>query len=548
MITERALAGRFRLPWMLCFLSTAVISALGQKAEMPANPGGSAAVLQGDGTVVSHHVVTLSDGKRVSYTARAGFLPLRRDDAQSNGEVLGEMFFVAYTVDRATEPLRPITFVWGGGPGGPSTLSSAGPKRLKPAKNDATASPRYEVADNPDTWLEMTDLVLIDEIGTGYSRVTKPEYAPLFFNEEGDAEAFTEFIRIYMRRYDTRDAPIFLLGESYGSIRGALVSAIANRRGIPVRGVILSANAILLDLENTDLYPPLLLPSFTAAALYHKKLPAELMQDRDKTLREAEAWAQRDYAAALARGSSMSAEERKLVVAQFARYTGLKPDVIEKNNLRVTAEVFGNELLRDEGKIIGHYDSRIAETAPPRAFDPTTDPSLMARADAMPRLMERLYFSHELGVNANLLGSKADSLYLGPFGGAWPPPRPGNVYPRTAVNTKEWMAMRWDANNGFSSYGIPILKMFVDAIESNKKLNVLIAGGRYDLVTPYMAATYLKNRLTPEASQRFTVVTYDRGHMGRSAEYRQEAQMFYEQVLAKPLPPERETPWSRENQ
>jgi len=508
----------------------------------PQSPG---AVLQGDGTVVSHHAVTLANGRRISYTARAGFLPLRRDDAGSNGELLGEMFFVAYTVDTPPRaPSRPLTFVWDGGPGGSASLSEEGPRRLNsstsifddaPEKNTKTAPLPSQVVENPDTWLDITDLVLIDEMGTGYSRLAKPEYGKLFFSEQADAESFTEFIRIYLRRYDTRDAPIFLKGESYGSIRGVLVSAAAERRGIPIRGMTITALALLDSVMRTDLGPAILFPAFTAAALYHKKLPANLLVDRDKTLHEAESWASGPYTSALVRGNSLSPEDRRTVVQQYARYSGLSPEVIEKYNLRVATEEFANELLRSEGKILGHYDSRISKVSPPIPFNPTTDPSLHLRGNAMPSLLERIYLARELGVNADLFGSKVDGTYLGPFGGAWPPTTSG-AWPQSAIATSEWMAVRWgDGNN--ESYPESVLEAFVKNMDTNRNLYVLFAGGRYDMVTPYSGMDYVSSHVKPDARDRVRVLATESGHDVPNDQLHQAAREFYQEVLAKPVLP-----------
>lgn len=497
------------------------------------------AQLQGDGTVVSRHSVRLASGKRLSYTARAGFIPLRRDDAGSGGELLGELFFVAYTEEAPAGAARPITFFWGGGPGGSASLSGRGPRRLKDLKDYRSPPPPFEVVDNPETWLEFTDMVLIDTMGTGYSRLARPEFGSYFYSPDGDAEAATEFIRIFMRRYDVTDAPIFLSGGSYGSVRAALVSDVAERRGIPIRGAVLNALAVFYDEDSSDRRHVMMLPAYTAAAFFHKRLAPDLLEDRDAALREAEAWAQGPYAAALARGSAMTREERDRAIEGYARYTGLSPKVVGENNLRVSKEVFGNELLRDEGRIVGHYDTRVTAESAPRPFDPTTDPSLNARGAAMPRLMERLYFSRELGVNADLLGSKVDGVYLGPFGGAWPPPV-GGVYPASAQKTFEWMAMRWSENR---EAGPAPSDALLDAIDANPYFSVLIAGGRYDLATPYFAGEYLKSRLKHDQRGQIKLWTDDAGHSLRHDVFRDVAKSFYEGVLAETPPRGRDGDW-----
>jgi carboxypeptidase C (cathepsin A) len=487
----------------------------------PQSPG---AVLQGDGTVLSRHTVRLADGRQLSYTARVGFLPLRRDDAGSNGELLGEMFFVAYTADtQQGEPVRPLTFVWGGGPGGAASLSGMGPRELKGTNDYENPPPPYEMVDNPDTWLDITDLVLIDEMGTGYSRMAKPEYRDLYFSRDADAESFTEFMRIYLRRYDTTNAPIFLRGGSYGSIRSALVSAVAERRGIPISGMTLSALAILDPGEGSISR----FPAFTVAAMHHGKLAPELLAEPERTLREAEAFASGPYATALGRGSAMPAEERQTIIQQYARYTGLTPELIERDNLRISTNTFGNELLRSEGRIVGHYDSRITEVSAPREFNPTTDPSLNARGNAMPRLQERIYLSRELGANADLLGPRVDGVYLGPFGGTWPPVR-ADVFPRSVAQSAEWMAMRW--TGGITEGGI--MQTFAGTMESNDRLHVLMVTGKYDLVTPYFGMEAIRAAVRSDARDRIRIVATESGHSVPDEQVHEAARAFYRDVLA----------------
>ena len=156
--------------------------------------------------VVRHHQIAVG-GRTLAYTTRAGRLPIRDNDA---GDVHAQMFFVSYTVDRTDSAARrPITFAWNGGPGSNAALVHLigfGPKRIAPPPG-ASDDTRWIVQDNPGTWLQFTDLVFIDPVGTGYSRVTKPEYMPEFYQTRGDAESIAEFIRVYRLRYDTSDAP-----------------------------------------------------------------------------------------------------------------------------------------------------------------------------------------------------------------------------------------------------------------------------------------------------------------------------------------------------
>ena len=182
----------------------------------------AAARAQEEPIVTTHHTVTIG-AQTLRYTARAGRIPIRDNEA---GDVHGQMFFASYTLDRTpTDPPRPLTFVWNGGPGSNAALVHLigfGPKRIAPPPGakpgDGT---RWIVEPNPGSWLETTDLVFVDPIGTGYSRPTRAEYGAEFYQTRGDAESVAEFIRVYRTRFDAFDAPLFLAGESYGVTRAA---------------------------------------------------------------------------------------------------------------------------------------------------------------------------------------------------------------------------------------------------------------------------------------------------------------------------------------
>ena len=471
-------------------------------------------MLQGDGTVVSRHVVTLRNGQKLRYTARAGFLPLRRDDAAGNGDVLANMFFVAYTVETPGNEPRPVTFHWGGGPGSSSALGAAGPRRARGGV----------IEDNPETWLDMTDIVMIDEIGTGYSRMTSADHAHLFFNPDGDAKSFVEAMRIYLRRYQTTTAPIFLHGSSYGSVRGVLVAEAAARRRIPVRGMVLGAAFYDSGDTVSDLSAISLVPSYTAAALFHGKLAPDLMADPDKTLMLAEQWAFGPYASALQKGNSLTVAERQAIAAEYARFSGIALNVVEANNLRVPSAVFSNMLLRDEGKIIGAYDTRVAVVSEPKAFDPTSDPGIKVGINANPGAMERLYFARELGVNADLLGPAVDSTYLGAMGGGWPGVKI-HTLPQSAAQTSEWMSMRW------SAFGNPVpadlLSRLHANLRENRDLSVLLINGKYDIVTPYAQSIYAKNRAPDDLAPQVSVEKVDSGHGMSLESIRDMVRAFY---------------------
>src|SRR5215472_17897536 len=205
-----------------------------------------------DQIVTTRHQITVS-GRPLKYTARAGRLPILNNET---GEVHGKLFFTAYTLDAAVPAKpRPLTFLWNGGPGSSSSLVHLlgfGPRRLQP---DGTA------VGNQGTWLDQTDLVFVDPIGTGYSRPTKAEYGPEFYQTRGDAESVAEFIRVYRNRFEVWDAPLFLAGESYGVIRAAGVVDLLQRRGIGVSGIVLMGLQLPIGQLSNDQRTVLSLPN-----------------------------------------------------------------------------------------------------------------------------------------------------------------------------------------------------------------------------------------------------------------------------------------------
>ena len=202
------------------------------------------------------------------------------------------MFFVSYTLDPGTSPRRrPLTFLWNGGPGSSSSLVHLlgfGPRRVRTG-----ASP----VDNQGTWLDFTDLVFVDPIGTGYSRPTKAEYGPEFYQTQGDAESVAEFIRVFRNRFEAWDSPVFLAGESYGVTRAAGVAAALERRGISVSGVVLIGLALPLGQLSAELRTALMLPTYTATAHMNHKLPEDLQRDLQAALEASRTWATHDYGA-----------------------------------------------------------------------------------------------------------------------------------------------------------------------------------------------------------------------------------------------------------
>src|SRR5678815_685858 len=308
--------------------------------------------------VVTKHSITVG-GQTINYTATAGMMPIKNRE----GEVEARMFFTSYVVDG---PKRPLTFSFNGGPGSASVwlhMGAIGPKRVKMNADGTMPAPPYQLVDNEGTWLTKSDLVFIDPVGTGYSRAARPELGTRFFGLQGDIESVGEFIRMYLTRYERWTLPLFLAGESYGTTRASSLAGYLIQRGIAFNGIILISTimnfATTSFAAGNDLPYALYLPSYTATAWYHKKLPPDLQSKPvARVVEEAEAFASGDYMLALEKGSRLTAQERQEAINKLARFTGLDAKFLDYANLRVNLNLFRKELLRSERRSIGRLDSR----------------------------------------------------------------------------------------------------------------------------------------------------------------------------------------------
>ncbi len=265
--------------------------------QVTASPGGSAAAPQRgsqerpplpteEAPVITHHEIR-AGGRTLRYTATAGMMPLKNRE----GETEARIFFMAYTLDDAgNRGRRPLTFSFNGGPGSASVwlhLGAIGPKRVPMNPDGTMPPPPYQLVDNEYTWLNQTDLVFIDPVGTGYSRVVKSE-AQRFFGLNGDIESVGEFIRMYLSRYERWTSPLFLAGESYGTTRASALSGYLIGKGIAFNGIVLIST--IMNFETADFAPGndlpyvMFLPSYAATAWYHKKLSPERSSNGPPTI------------------------------------------------------------------------------------------------------------------------------------------------------------------------------------------------------------------------------------------------------------------------
>jgi carboxypeptidase C (cathepsin A) len=441
--------------------------------------------------VVTHHQATV-DGKLLKYTATTGRLPLKRGD----GKIEAEMFFVAYTLDGQDAARRPLTFAFNGGPGSATIwlhMGALGPKHVVLLPDGFLPPAPYRFADNPSTLLDRSDVVLVDAISTGFSRAANADLAKKFLGVKGDIDAFSEFIRLYLSRYDRWSSPLFLFGESYGTTRAAGIAGNLADRGISFNGITLLSTALsfqtLEDTKSNDQPYILLIPTFTMIAGYHKKLPADLAQDMTKARQESTQWAATEYTQALAKGDGLTAEERQRVIDQMARYTGLSKEVLDQANLRIDVPKFTHYLLLDQKLRVGRLDGRFTGPDPDGLLDtPFFDPS---EAAAVPPFTSAFnnYVRTELGYKTDM---------------------PYQVFPADEnVFETSW---NWgSAANGFPDTATALRQ----AIVKNPYLKVLVMEGFYDLATPFYAADYTIDHLnlSPQYRKNISFATYSAGHM-----------------------------------
>ncbi|QDU54812.1 S10 family peptidase [Aeoliella mucimassa] len=437
---------------------------------------------------VTHHEITLG-GETFKYTATTGKLQMKDD----SGKVKAEIFSVAYTRDDADVGTRPITFCFNGGPGSASVwlhLGMLGPQRVRVPDDATTPAPPYTTEHNPHSLLDVTDLVFIDPVSTGYSRPAEGEDPKQFHGYEEDLRSVGQFIHDYTTKNERWSSPKYVLGESYGGVRSAgLSGTLQDRYRMYLNGIVMISPVVdfstIRFADNNDLPYILFLPSYTSTAWYHKQLSDELQgMSLEEVVAEAEHFAYGTYARALLQGTSLPKEQLDKAIARYAELTGLEADYVRDNNLRVSMSEFGRELLREEGNTIGRFDSRFKGVDRDNASNrPQYDPSSTAITGAF-----------GAGMNEYMRGTlkfEDDRVYeLGGAVGRWNYGRFENRY----VDASETLRNQMSQN--------PHLKLFV-------------ACGYYDLATPQFAFKYTKDHLmlVPEYVDRVEVKKYEAGHM-----------------------------------
>jgi carboxypeptidase C (cathepsin A) len=455
-----------------------------------------------DNLVTTHHTVAI-DGQAIAYTVTAGTIVLKEeaekkgdDEGASEGEKpKASIFFIAYTKDGVEDTAsRPLTYSFNGGPGSSSVwlhLGVLGPRRVLLDDDGFALPPPYKLVDNEASLLDVTDLVFIDPVSTGFSRPVPGEKAKDFHGYKKDIESVGDFIRLYTSRFQRWLSPKFLVGESYGTTRAAGLSGyLQERHGLWLNGIMLVSS--ILDFQTAhfdpgnDLPHLLFLPTYTATAWYHQRLPADLQAlPLAEVLAQVEAFVMGAYTLALLQGTALPAEQRTAIAGRLARFTGLSQDYVERSDLRIEIFRFVKELLRDQRRTVGRLDSRytgIDRDAAGEHFE--FDPSYAAIQGAYTACFND-YVRGDLQFESDLPYEILKGLY-----------------------------QTWSYKE-FENQYVNVAETLRKAISMNPHLRVHVANGYYDLATPYFATTYTFNHLglDPSLLDNVGMSFYEAGHM-----------------------------------
>lgn len=446
---------------------------------------------------VTKHSIKI-DNKPISYTATVGTLILKNE----KDEPIASFGYTAYTKDGETDiSKRPVTFSYNGGPGSSSIwlhMGVMGPRRVVVNDPSPNGPAPYKLEDNNYSILDVSDIVMMDPVGTGLSRAVGKAKNSDFWGVDQDIKSVSQFIRNYVHENDRWNSPKFLLGESYGTFRSAGVADFLQETfGISVNGIVLVSN--VLDIRTLAFNPgddlPFVVnfPTYAATSWYHDKVsnkPANL----DAFLKDARAFAFGDYANALLKGDQLNDAERDKVLDKLVGFTGLSKDYWDKANLRVLQPQFSQELLRNSGMVVGRLDSRYKGIAQNKLsefafYDPQSSDISSAFMSAFMN-----YFSTELKVNK-------DKTY--------------NTGAYSFPDFKwDWKHQR--SNGLFGDASTPNTEPdLLNAMSSNPEMKVMILNGIYDLATPFAGSEYTFDHMgiDKKIKSNITHKYYEAGHM-----------------------------------
>ena len=436
--------------------------------------------------IVSKHTIQSAKGP-LAYEARAGRLPIR---SAETGEVRGHIFFVAYVIkSKEGAPPRPLTFAWNGGPGAPSSIihmQGLGPRRID----------KDHIVDNPQTLLAASDLVFMDAMETGFSRPDKAEFGPEFFTLRGDVAATAEFIRAYRLAFRQQDQPVFIAGESYGVFRAAALADFMTDRGDRLDGAILISGDFPNVRQPVAFYDAMHVPARVAIAFHWNRLPPELMKDYPATMAQADAWVDGTYLPALEGLDSLTAAEKEKIAVDLARWTGMRPEQIDRRTLVVHAKHFLEDFFDgDKTQILDEEDARtlqdeVSWLGPPNLLD--------------------AYLRGELGYATNLAYSGLDKGYM---------PTPGPKF-RSAGSQFSYDTGMPNADDALTHKTGDVTYIARDnppwmqnAMSRDKTLKVFVATGRFDPLNMCEGDAKVASQLPSDLSSRIQNRCYEGGHI-----------------------------------
>ncbi|PZM12536.1 carboxypeptidase [Rhizobium tubonense] len=462
-------------------LSLGSAPAFAQQQAPGKTGGGVLGLLPAD--AVTEHVLN-AGGQAIHYEATAGTLDLFGPD----GNRTGAIFYTAYVAKNQGGD-RPVTFVFNGGPGASSAflnLGLVGPRVLDfgPGGRDGA---KARLVDNPDSWLQSTDLVLIDPIGTGWSRTVKPDDASDFYGVRADAESLAKAIALYVAHNGRASSPKYLLGESYGGLRSAKVaSALREQQGILVSGIVMVSPLLegqfVYGGDGSALSAALQLPSLAAAALERRNAFSEA------ALADAEKFAIGDYLTTLA-GRPPTGDAGKAFYARVAQLTGIPADVVARSN-GFLQDVYVKHSIDDGSDVVSSYDASLVAPDPypesyaDRGDDPILDGFTRAYGGAFSS-----YARDELGFHTDM----TYTLLSGAVNGHW-----------------DWSGGRGGGGSRFEASATDDIRQLLSLVPS---FHMLVAQGYSDLVIPYGINKYVIEHLPPEAAGRVDLKLYRGGHM-----------------------------------
>ena len=470
--------------------AVALTSPLAAAPQAKSTPHAAAAPKPKERSSVTHHQITVR-GTTISYTATAGTLIV--DDTKGQPEA--SIFYVAYTKDGADRNRRPLTFLYNGGPGcasSPLHMLALGPRRVVVENGKANAGAPAQVVDNQDTLLDTSDIVFIDAPGTGYSRLMPKVDPKNVYGIDQDATAFAHFIRRYVTLNDRWNSPKFLLGESYGTPRSAvLVDYLLNHETMAFNGVTLLSSVLdfstIAPGQGNDLAYVAYLPTEAATRWYHDTSANK--GTLQAAVDAARAFANGPYADALVQGDRLPHDQFVKVAGEVAHFTGLSQEYVERANLRVQPTRFSKQLLRNDAEQTGRLDARYTGydedvLGDSQEFDPSDS------------YVSPVLQSGFLSYVRNELNWKSDESY---------PQCNGDIFPQwdfTRKSVFNWLAPTTSGD-------------LQDAMTQNPKLRVFVGAGYYDMATPFGAAewTFSHLGLQPALQSHVQFHYYQSGHM-----------------------------------